>query len=197
MHIHHIIPKHEWKERFGNLVGVNSHDNKVQLTISQHAEAHGWLWEQYGRVEDKIAWLMLSKQIDTESIQKEMCRVIGKQYGPHNGRLNGLANKGKLQGTKNPMYGASRIGQLNPFYNKSHSEKTKQSLSTQAKIRYQVSHPKIEKWRIIDPNGHEMIIENLTKFCRQLGLDQGHMTKVAQGKLTTHKGYHCSKMEKI
>jgi len=42
---HHIIPKYEWFERFGNMKGVNAQDNTCNLTLSQHAEAHMLLYE--------------------------------------------------------------------------------------------------------------------------------------------------------
>jgi len=42
---HHIIPRYEWKERFGNLKGVNAPDNTVILTMAQHAEVHLLLYE--------------------------------------------------------------------------------------------------------------------------------------------------------
>ena len=48
-HIHHIIPKH--------MGGTDDPSNLVELTVEQHAEAHRQLYEQYGRLEDKRAWL--------------------------------------------------------------------------------------------------------------------------------------------
>jgi hypothetical protein len=42
---HHIIPKHEWLERFGTMNGVNSNDNLCNLTLQQHAEVHLLLYE--------------------------------------------------------------------------------------------------------------------------------------------------------
>lgn len=42
---HHIIPKHEWLERFGTMNGVNAKDNLCNLTLSQHAEVHLLLYE--------------------------------------------------------------------------------------------------------------------------------------------------------
>lgn len=42
---HHIIPRYEWKERFGSLKGVNAPDNTIILTIAQHAEVHLLLYE--------------------------------------------------------------------------------------------------------------------------------------------------------
>jgi len=51
-HKHHIIPRHAG--------GTDDPSNIVELTIEEHAEAHRILWEQHRRVEDKIAWDMLS-----------------------------------------------------------------------------------------------------------------------------------------
>jgi len=76
-HRHHIIPKHEWKERFGNLNGVNEADNIIFLSTTQHALAHRWLWESYGKLEDKIAWLALLGQIGKEEIISQISRLQG------------------------------------------------------------------------------------------------------------------------
>ena len=54
--IHHIIPKHEWLERFGSLKGVNATDNTVNLTLSQHAEVHLILYELNGNENDLLAY---------------------------------------------------------------------------------------------------------------------------------------------
>jgi hypothetical protein len=52
LHKHHIIPKHAG--------GTNDSSNIVRLPVAEHAEAHRLLYEQYGRIQDKIAWLGLS-----------------------------------------------------------------------------------------------------------------------------------------
>jgi hypothetical protein len=51
-HKHHIIPRH--------MGGSDDPSNLVELTIEEHAEAHRMLYEQYGKVEDKIAWQSLA-----------------------------------------------------------------------------------------------------------------------------------------
>jgi hypothetical protein len=51
-HKHHIIPKHAG--------GTDDPSNIVELTVSEHTEEHRKLWEEYGRIEDKVAWNMLS-----------------------------------------------------------------------------------------------------------------------------------------
>lgn len=56
MPIHHIIPKHEWLERFGSLKGVNAADNTANLTLAQHAEVHKLLYELNGNEHDLLAY---------------------------------------------------------------------------------------------------------------------------------------------
>ena len=62
-HKHHKIPKHAG--------GTNEPENLILLTVSEHAEAHRILFEEYGRWQDKIAWEMLSGQINKETAMRE------------------------------------------------------------------------------------------------------------------------------
>jgi len=94
-HIHHIIPKH--------MGGTDDPSNLVELTIEEHAEAHKKLYEEYGREEDKIAWMGLSGQIGKEEIVKRVLSEAGKKSARMNkeiqkesGRKTGLANKGRV-----------------------------------------------------------------------------------------------------
>jgi hypothetical protein len=63
-HKHHIIPKHAG--------GTDDPDNLIELSVEEHAEAHRLLYEQYGRWQDRIAWLALSGFIGREEIFKEL-----------------------------------------------------------------------------------------------------------------------------
>ena len=76
--IHHIIPKHEWKKRFGNLRGVNSSDNVVNLTAGQHVQAHQLLFELNGCAYDKLASDGLSGIIGKEEIIKRVVSIANK-----------------------------------------------------------------------------------------------------------------------
>lgn len=51
-HKHHIVPRH--------MGGTDDPSNLIELTIEEHAEAHRLLWEQHGKLEDKLAWKMLA-----------------------------------------------------------------------------------------------------------------------------------------
>lgn len=77
-HKHHIIPKH--------MGGTNEINNLIELTIKEHAEAHRKLYEDHGRIQDKVAWLGLSGIIPYAEI------------------IHTLQSEG-MRGDKNPMYG--------------------------------------------------------------------------------------------
>jgi hypothetical protein len=79
-HKHHIIPKHEWKRRFGSLIGINATDNLVWLSTEQHAECHKWLFEHYGAWQDRIAYEGLCGMIGHEDAIKKTLRLtqLGK-----------------------------------------------------------------------------------------------------------------------
>jgi group I intron endonuclease len=107
-------------------------------------------------------------------------------------------------------------GENNPFYGKKHNEFSKKLISqkktgvrlseeTKEKIRKanfgkKMSKESIEKtsekkskiWRIITPEGKEIIIKNLSRFCQENGLDQRNMSKVAAGIYKSSKGYKCA-----
>jgi len=68
-HWHHIIPKHAG--------GTDDPSNLIRLTITEHAEAHRLLWEQHGRPEDKLAWLLLAgKTEEAEAARIELARHV-------------------------------------------------------------------------------------------------------------------------
>jgi hypothetical protein len=80
--IHHIIPKHEWKKRFGNIKGVNSIDNLIELTVQQHAQVHALLYEINGEEYDRIASITLSGLIGQEEAMKltSSCTMMGNKH---------------------------------------------------------------------------------------------------------------------
>lgn len=83
LHRHHIIPKHEWKRRFGSLDGVDDSDNVVYLSVDQHAECHKWLFEQYGSWQDRIACAGLNNTLGKEEIirQRQIAASLGNKHG--------------------------------------------------------------------------------------------------------------------
>jgi hypothetical protein len=77
-HKHHIIPKHAG--------GDDSANNIIELTVEEHAEAHRLLFEKYGRIQDKVAYMGLAS------------------LATHAELIYMLNSEGK-KGNKNPMFG--------------------------------------------------------------------------------------------
>jgi len=102
MPVHHIIPKHEWKRRFGNLKGVNAIDNLVDLTIEQHTEAHKRMADD-GSPYDQIAYRMMTKQIGKEEAIKLAGRLAntGKKFSTEARKRMSESAKGLRIGNQN------------------------------------------------------------------------------------------------
>lgn len=62
---HHIIPKHEWKRRFGTLEGTNAPDNLVNLSLENHTQLHQRMGEEGSEV-DRVVALRMTGQIDVQ-----------------------------------------------------------------------------------------------------------------------------------
>ena len=127
-HLHHILPKH--------MGGTNDPDNLVELTIEEHAEAHRKLYEEHGRLQDKRAWLGLTKIMSGEEIIKE---ILSAPKSEEHKRKISEAHKGKpkpwLIGTRN---GAGNAGKP-----KSEEHKRKISEAHKGKVRGEFS----EEWK--------------------------------------------------
>jgi hypothetical protein len=57
--------------------GTDAPENLVSLSISDHADAHKKLYEQFGKKEDFVAWKALAGQILREEIQLERSSIGG------------------------------------------------------------------------------------------------------------------------
>lgn len=75
LHKHHIVPKHAG--------GSDEIENIVYLSVSDHAEAHRKLFEQYGRWQDEVAWKGLSGIIGhEEAVKLSVGHMRGKKHRP-------------------------------------------------------------------------------------------------------------------
>lgn len=81
------------------------------------------------------------------------------------------------RGKNNPMYG--RRGKDAPGFGVSMTPERKAHLIA----------VKSRQWYVKTPDGTVLSVTNLNQFCRDSGLDQGHMTNVANGKRKYCKGY--------
>ena len=90
-HKHHIIPRH--------MGGTDDPSNLVELTIDEHAAAHKKLWEEHGRLEDKLAWMGLAGMIDKEEIIRQQLSLASKKGNTGRKRPD-LAEYNKGEGRK-------------------------------------------------------------------------------------------------
>jgi len=169
-HKHHIIPKHAG--------GTDDPSNIVLLTIEEHAKAHKELYKKYSRWQDKIAYEGLSGQIGKEEIIQEIYKnkktKLGAVLSDETKAKISMAKKG-VKHSEEHIAKTRRWGMKQTDYQKQRVRETRQ-----------------KEYTIYGPKGNKNHIINLLDFCRKNNLDQGNMTKVAQGKLKQHKGYKVS-----
>ncbi len=99
-HKHHIIPKHAG--------GSNDPSNIIELTIEEHAEAHRKLYEQYGRWQDRVAWLSLL------GILNDYQRIYEIACNSNKGNPSGYKHSEKMKQHLSDI----KKGSLNPMFNK-------------------------------------------------------------------------------
>lgn len=180
-HKHHIIPKHEWKERFGSLDGVDSQDNICYLTLEQHIWAHKWLYEKYKRWEDKCAYLFLSGRMSKQELYREWGRVLGKN---NRGKKHTEAHREALS--------KRSFGENNPNYGNKYSDESRLKISLSRRKRSHVVQNKI--WVIVDPQNSVTRTKNISEFCRTNGLKTSGISW-AYHKNKSYKGYWVTREE--
>ena len=167
LHKHHIIPRHAG--------GTDDPSNLVYLTITEHAEAHRLLYEQYNRQEDYLAWRGLAGLIGKDEIVKEKCSL-----------------------------NSSRPGDLNPFYGKKHTEETKLKISEKNKGHsYNKGIPKSDehkkklserrktdskKYNFKHTDGRTFM-GSTGDLSRIIGSQGSEVWKLVTGRYKTHKGW--------
>ena len=161
--------------------GTNDSNNLKEVTVKEHAQAHKELYEKYGHWQDKLAWQGLSGQIGKEEIIKEIFVRMGKQ-NVHN--LTPEIRKRAIENARRTNTGR--------IFTKEHREKIRLAGIGRKQTDYQkqrTAETFCKPHIITDPKNHTFEVPNLRKWARENGLDQGNLTKVAQGKLKQHKGY--------
>lgn len=79
-----------------------------------------------------------------------------------------------------------------------HVEKVRLSRIGKKQTDYQKQRAKESlecSWLLTTPEGEQINIVNLRKFCLENGLDQGNMVKVSQGIIKQNKGWKCVKIQ--
>lgn len=163
---HHIIPKHAG--------GPDTAENIELVTLEQHAARHKQLFEQYGRWQDRAAWLRLSGQMNITEVKK-LAQQEGCKLG---GKIAGNLRRGQKcseQACRNMS-----VGRLGMKLSESHIVNVVAAVS--------------KNWEIVSPHSMVHKIKNKAEFCRENNLTPNSMTLVAQGKQSHHKGWKCQKL---
>lgn len=112
-HNHHIIPKHAG--------GTNDPSNLIRLTISGHSFAHWCLWMKFGRLQDKMAWLMLAgKTEEGELALHEMLREIASRVNMGNTHRTGKRVPYKAR--------PKAVGRIGSMLGRKHTDETKKKM---------------------------------------------------------------------
>ena len=181
-HKHHIIPRHAG--------GTDHPSNLIELTVEEHAEAHKVLYETYGRLEDKWAWLGLSGQIGKDEILRQiaMAQKGVKKPDGFGEKISAFRKTFKYsEESKKKMSDAKKGRKISP------EQKEKIRLANigrkQSDFQKQrASETKQKKYMLTNPDGVSFEIMNLTKFCRENGFDQANMC------MSRVKGWTCKKI---
>jgi hypothetical protein len=192
---HHIIPKS--KGGTGNSNRPKNNQNIVLLTAREHFLAHWILWRING---DRSSALAFHKMLSSNQKQKritssrsyeearEAFRVtnLGNQYGKGKTKIISEDQKLKQSQTMKGRY----VGDKNPFFNKTHTEETKQKIR---KSREGLSNEKI--WNY---NGKKIVLKNgvvvaefdsTDEVAKFIGCSCSNVSHVLSGNQKTAKGY--------
>ena len=169
-HKHHIVPRH--------MGGSNDPDNLIELSVSDHAEAHKKLFEKHGHWQDKIAYQMLSGQIESDNVRRELSRARMLNENPMHDPAIVLKALEKRKGYKHSESTKKRMSKAQKGIPKSNTEN--------------MGKHSIKEYLLVDPNGKEYVISNLSKFCKEQGLTESLMYKVASGVRNHHQKWKCS-----
>ena len=171
-HKHHIIPRH--------MGGSNHSSNIVVLSVEEHAEAHKKLYEEHGKWQDKIAADMLSGQIKSDEVRRELCRARMLNDNP----------------MKNPE-NVKKVLESRKWYKPSAETKAKTSASMKGKKKSNTANmgkDKLKTYLVTTPDGEELIINDMPKFCSTNNLHASLMYRVASGNRKTHKKFKCGRL---
>lgn len=200
-HWHHIVPKHAG--------GTDHPSNLVKLTIQEHAEAHRLLWEQYGRLEDKMAWKLLAGQGEEGwRIGQELARqanlgdnnIMRKDAGAKQRNMIArqkwiVANKETLRNiavTNLKLATEQNKGKRKPAHSVFMVERNKHWWKeNKERIRDIMS----SEWQVISPEGISYNTNRLEEWCRANGLPyttiwKNHMS-LSPIKKGRAKGWKC------
>lgn len=186
IHRHHIIPRH--------MGGDDSEGNIVELPYWAHIEVHKRLWEVYGRLEDKLAYCMLSgKTEEAEKVRIELAKRNFKKWLKEKPeeveRWKKNISKSKKGVKCLPDEHYKKLG--NDLKGIPRSQEVRDKISKAKKGKSVAQPNQMKTYEVIKPNGEVLIVKGLNEFCKNEGIDASNLCNVAKGKNKHHKGYKC------
>ena len=159
--------------------GPNHSSNIVVLSVEEHAEAHKKLYEEHGKWQDKFAGEMLSGQIKSDDVRREISRSRMLNDNP----------------MKNPE-AVKKMLESRKWYKPSVETKAKTSASCRGKKKSNTDNmnkSKLKTYLVTTPAGEELIINDMPKFCSTNNLQASLMYQVASGynNRKAHKKFKC------
>ena len=190
IHRHHIVPRH--------MGGDDSGENIIDLPYWAHIEVHKRLWEVYGKLEDKLAYCMLSGK--TEEAEKLRIQLAKRNYQrwlkekPEEVKKWKKNISNSKKGVKClPDEHYQKVGNMLRGIPRSQEVKNKIS---EAKKGISVAQPnQMKTYQITKPNGDIVIIRGLNEFCKSEGINASNLCAVVKGRLKHHKGYFAKIVE--
>lgn len=190
---HHIVPKHAG--------GSNEPSNIKMVTCEEHAEEHRKLYEQYGRWQDKVAWMGWAGMIGKEEINFLKNSLAHKGNTINLGRklsddtkmkisLKKRGNQNRLgvvlsEETKRKIGVGNSGPHLNGHANKTEEHKRKLSASKQGK-----DVPSLRKSYVVTfPDGRINTVIGLVAFAESNTLNAGNLLG-----LSGSRGYFAKKV---
>lgn len=159
-------------------------------------------WNKYGegsfRVEI-VEFVMPFMLLDREQYWLDFYQSYNREIGFNTAKYADAPTRGRIT-SKRGTHLTDEVKQKLRDANlgKRHSSETKRKMSIAQKGK-KMSPEAIAKtvaarernWIVITPDGDEILIRNLQKFCIEHGLNRGNMISVAQGKRLHNKGWKC------
>jgi group I intron endonuclease len=155
------------------------------------------------------------EEVDSDLDNREVYWIseLDPLYNMTSGGEGGDTSKSTKYQEYMKLHSELMSGENNPFYGKRHTEETKLLISekkkgtkmsaetkrkiSKANIGKKMSAESIAKtseansktYYLTDPEGNDIIVSNLSEFCREHNLDQGNMNAMYHGKYKSCKGY--------
>lgn len=190
--------------------GTDNPDNLIRVNTKMHAFLHKQLWEEYGCIEDKMAWLGLSGQMPFREIDEHVERLRREKISKwHKGKIVSEITRQKISQNcierySTPEGKAHLVKHCRNRLGKKASDDTKrkQSKALKGRIFSEESrkkmsdakngknHPKYGQttYQLTDPEGNIFIVSGgFTQWCKDMKLNGSLIRKVALGELNHHK----------